>query len=75
MSTASEENDCGCNEIFAASKPRVAHCNRFLPSQLAALAGNRGLGLQESKQLNVITNCFKLTLVKNIKLECELTQK
>jgi hypothetical protein len=41
----------------------------FSPTQLAALAGNRGLGLQESKQLNVITNCFNLILVKDIKLE------
>jgi hypothetical protein len=47
----------------------------FLPSQLAALAGNRGLGLQESRQLNVNTNYFKLMLVKDVKLECGLKQK
>jgi hypothetical protein len=47
----------------------------FFPSQLAALAGNRGLGLQESKQLNVNTNYFKLMLVKDITLEFGLKQK
>ncbi len=57
-----EENEFGCNEYLRHRNHVLRIVTGFLPSQLAALAGNRGLGLQESKQLNVNTKYFKLML-------------